>query len=60
MQRKLGTHYPKPVTYIFNRLLSDSVANTALYLNTGHRYTFLLKLLDTDEPYAPVSLFFST
>lgn len=43
MQRKLRTHSPKSMTYIFNCLFSNSVANTVLYLNTEHKYIFLLK-----------------
>lgn len=34
------------MTYIFNGLFAIRVANTMLYLNTEHRYIFLLKCFE--------------
>lgn len=46
------------MTYIFNCFFSNSVANTMLYLNTEHRYIFLLKCLEIQiKPYTVALLF---
>lgn len=59
-KEKLQTHSSKSMTYIFYCFFSNSVANTRLYLNTEHRYIFLLKCLEIQiKPYT-VALLFST